>query len=69
MKRMSESRSSSMLFFNVFRIGSNDRAVVMIVGVRRFVLFVRHARIPDGLDALLQQPHHMAVGNLCRITF
>ena len=49
------------------RIVGHNRAVVMIVRVGHEVLLVAHARVEDGLDALVDQPLDMAVDQLGRV--
>ena len=49
------------------RIVGHDRAVVVVVRVGHEVLLVAHARVEDGLDALVEQPLDMAVHQLGRI--
>ena len=49
------------------RIVGHNRAVVMIVRVGHEVLLVAHARVEDGLDALVDQPLDMAMHQLGRI--
>ena len=49
------------------RIVGHNRAVVMIVRVGHEVLLVAHARVEDGLDALVDQPLDMAVHQLGRV--
>ena len=64
--------AASDLFYivlNVFRIGSNDRAVVMIGGAFRFVAFIEQAGIEDEIHLLLDEPLNMSMGQLGRIAF
>ena len=49
------------------RIVGHDRAVVVVVRVGHEVLLVAHARVEDGLDALVEQPLDMAVHQLGRV--
>ena len=56
------------VIFDVFRIGSDDRAVVMIVGIREFIPFIGNAGIENILHTLTDQPGHMAVCQLRRVT-
>ena len=55
------------IVFDIFRIGGNDRAVVVVVRIRKFIPFVWNARVEDPVHILTDQPLHMAVGKLCRI--
>ena len=57
------------IILDVFRIGSNDRAVVMVVGIRCFVAFIRNTRIPDKFNIIFNQPFDMSVCEFSRITF
>ena len=52
---------------DVFRIRGHDRAVVVVVGIRKFVPLIRNARIKDHIHTFIDQPLDMAVGELCRI--
>ena len=52
------------VILDVFRIGSNDGAVVMVVRIRELFPLVRNARIEDLLDALTDEPGHMTVSQL-----
>ena len=54
------------VILDVFRIGSNDGAVVMVVRIRELFPLVRNARIEDLLDALTDEPGHMTVSQLGR---
>ena len=55
--------------FQVFRIGRDHRAVVVVVGVRRLLIFVKHAGVEHGFHALFKKPLHVSVGELCGIAF
>ena len=55
--------------FNIFRIGSDDRAVVVVRCIFKFRTFIWNARIEDVLNPFPYQPFDMAVCQLCRITF
>ena len=55
------------IVFDVFGVGGDDRTVKMVAGVRRLVALVRNAGVENGLDALLDQPFDMAVGDLGRV--
>ena len=39
----------------------------MVIGLFGLIPFVRNARVENILDALLNEPHHVSVGELCRI--
>ena len=57
------------IVFDVFRVGSNNRAVVVVVGIFEFVPLIGNGRVEDMFHAFVDQPLHMAVSQLCRITF
>ena len=57
------------IVLDIFRIGCNDRAVVVVVGIRSLVSFIEECRVEDERNALFNEPGHMTVGKLCRITF
>ena len=54
--------------FDVLRIGGDDRAVVVIVGIFKFIPLVRNGRIENVFYAFVDQPLHMSVGQFCRVT-
>ena len=54
---------------DIFRIGSDDGAVVMVIGIREFFSFIRNAGIKDLLDPLTDEPGYVTVRQLGRITF
>ncbi len=49
---------------NIFRVGSNDRAVIMIVGFGKFIPFIWNTGIEDRLNAIVDQPLYMSVCQL-----
>ena len=53
---------------DIFRVGSYNRAVVMIVGFGKFIPFIWNTRIEDRLNAIVDQPLYMSVCQLRRIT-
>ena len=57
------------IVLDIFRIGCNDRAVVVVVCLRCFVSFIEQRRVEDKRNSLLNEPGHMSVGKLCRVTF
>ena len=57
------------IVLDVFRIGGDDGAVVMIVRALRFVPFIKQSGIEDEIHVLFNQPGHMPVGQLGRIAF
>ena len=56
------------IILDILRIGHDDRAVVVILRAFRLLTLVEDAGIEDRLNALIQQPLHMAVCQLGRIT-
>ena len=64
---MLSSRSSSMLFLMFSAIGSDDRAVVVVVGIRKFLSLIGNAGIEDLFNPLADEPGHMSVGQFGRI--
>ena len=56
------------VILDVFRIGSDDGAVVVIVCPFRLVSLIEQRGIEDEVHSLLDQPCHMPVGQLGRIT-
>ena len=57
------------IVFDVFRIGSDNRAVVMVYCIRELVALIGNAGIENEFYALFQKPAYMPVGHFCRITF
>ena len=57
------------IIFDIFTVGGDDRAVVMVIGVLYLSTLIRNTRIEDIVNALADQPGHMTVGKLSRITF
>ena len=57
------------VIFDIFRIGSYDRTVVVVVGFFKFISFVRDTRIKNMFDPFVDKPLYMSVCQLCRITF
>ena len=57
------------VILDVFCIGSNDRAVIMIDCIRKLITLIRHARIENKFHAFFDQPADMSMCKLCRITF
>ena len=48
----------------ILGVGHHDGAVEMILRVRRFLMLEEHAGVEDGMHALVDEPLHMAVGEL-----
>ena len=57
------------IVFDIFRIGSDNRAVVMVYGIRELVALIRNTGIKNKFYALFQKPAYMPVSHFCRITF
>ena len=57
------------IVLDIFRIGCNDRAVVVVIGIRGLISFIEQRRVEDKRNSLFDQPGHMTVGKLCRVTF
>ena len=62
-------RQGFYVVFDVFRVGCDHRAVVVISCFRGFVALVRNARIENVGQSLADQPCDMAVRELCRVAF
>ena len=56
------------VIFNVFRIGGDHGAVVVVACVRALIALIGDAGVEDELYALLDEPGHMSVYQLGRIT-
>ena len=54
--------------FNIFRIRRNDRAVIVIVGVLKFVSLIKQSRIKNEINLFMNQPADVPVGQLGGIT-
>ena len=57
------------IIFNILRIGGDDRAVVVVVGVFKFVTLIWNGRIEDMFYAFVDQPLYMPVRKFSRVTF
>ena len=55
------------IIFDVLRVGGDDGAVVVVVGIRIFDALIGDARVEDEFQPLFQQPFHMSVGQLGRV--
>ena len=55
------------IVFQVLRVGDYHRAVIVVLGSRGLLVLVKDAGVEDSLDALVDEPLDMAVGQLCRI--
>ena len=57
------------VILDIFRIRGNDRAVVMVIGIREFISLIWNRRVENKMNTLLNQPFNMSVSQLGRITF
>lgn len=57
------------IVFYIFRIRCNDRTVVVVVGIFKFIPFIWNRRIENVFDSVVDQPLNMSVSQFCRITF
>ena len=62
-------RQRFYVVFDVFRVGCDHRAVVVISCFRGFVALVRNARIENVGQSLADQPFDMTVREFCRVAF
>ena len=57
------------IIFNILRIRGNNRTVVVVDGIRKFIPLVRNTGVENKFHTLTDQPGHMPVCQFCRITF
>ncbi len=57
------------IVLDVFRVGGDDRAVVVVVGLMKLIPLVKEGGIEDEIHLLADQPGHMAVGQLRGVAF
>ena len=57
------------VILNIFRIRSNNRAVVMVVRVCKFIALVRNAWVENVFHTFVDQPLHMSVSQFCQVAF
>ena len=71
-ERIAENNLSAANFvyviFNIFRIRGYDRTVVMVIGILKFIALIEKRRIEDKVNALFDQPGHVTVSQLGRVT-
>ena len=60
-------RQGFYVVFDVFRVGCDHRAVVVISCFRGFVALVGNARIENVGQSLADQPFDMTVREFCRV--
>ena len=53
---------------DIFRVGSYDRTIVVVIRVCKFVSLKRNTRVKDMFYSLVDQPLYMSVSKLCRVT-
>ena len=53
---------------DIFRIGSYDRTIVVVIRICEFVSLKRNTRVKDMFYSLIDQPLYMTVSKFCRIT-
>ena len=56
------------VILDILGIRSNDGAVVMVVRIFEFIALIEQRRIEDELNTLTDQPGHITVRQLCRVT-
>ena len=56
------------IVLDILRVGGDDGAVVVVARVGKLISLIRHAGVEDELQPLADEPGHMAVGQLGRIT-
>ena len=56
------------VILDILGIRSNDGAVVMVVRIFKLITLIEQRRIEDELNTLTDQPGHMTVRQLCRVT-
>ena len=55
------------VILDIFRIGSNDRAIVMVDCIRELISLIRDTWVEDKFHAIADQPCHMSVSKFCRV--
>ena len=55
------------VILDILRIRDDDGAVEVILRARHLLMLVEHAGVEDGLDAVVDEPLGVAVGELCRV--
>ena len=53
--------------FQIFRVGDDDRAVVVVLRVFCLLMLIEHTRMEDGLDAVVDEPLYVPMRELCRV--
>ena len=57
------------VILDIFGIRSNNRAVVMVVRVCKFIALVRNAWVENVFHTFVDQPLYMSVSQFCRVAF
>ena len=55
------------IILNILRIGGNNRAVIVIVSLLKFISLIGNTGVENTVYSLINQPLYMAVGQLGRI--
>ena len=55
------------VIFKIFGVGDDDGTVEVVLCAGRLLMLIEHARVEDGPDTVVDEPLHMAVGQLCGI--
>ena len=57
------------IVFQVFRVGHDDRAVVVVLSSGTLLPLIKHTGVENRFNPVVDQPLHMPVGKLRRVTF
>ena len=57
------------VILDVFGVGGDDGAVVVVVGVVKLIPLVKEGGVEDKVHFLFDEPRYMSVRQLCRIAF
>ena len=57
------------IVLDVFRIGNDNGAVKVVLGIPGLLVFIEHAGVENVFDAVVNEPLHMAVDHFCRVAF
>ena len=52
------------VIFKIFGVGDDDGTVEVVLCAGRLLMLIEHARVEDGPDTVVDEPLHMAVGQL-----
>ena len=56
------------IVLQVLRIGDHNGTIIVVLCTAGFLPFIEYAGMENSFDALIDQPLHMSMGQLCRIT-